>query len=78
MDIFETMKVEKELNRNTLRKINNPVMDKLGRIFTRIIEIEADLEVTRYDLADMVQFNFYKIFNLINSNLKFEIKFKFN
>ena len=40
-------------SRNALRKINNPVVDELGRLFTRIIEVEADLEVTRYDLANI-------------------------
>ena len=48
------MSIEKEFNeRNALRKIDNPVVTELGRMFTRIIEIEADLEVTRYDLADI-------------------------
>ena len=40
-------------SRNALRKINNPVVEELGRLFTRIIEVEADLEVTRYDLANI-------------------------
>ena len=39
--------------RNALRKISNPVVEELGRMFARIIEIEADLEVTRYDLANI-------------------------
>ena len=57
------MQIYQAINgRNALRKINDPVVDDLGRIFTRIIEIEADLEVTRYDLADIPQFNLYETF----------------
>ena len=53
--------------RNALRKINNPVVEELGRLFTRIIEVEADLEVTRYDLANIQQFNLYETFRFFDN-----------
>ena len=53
-------------SRNALRKINNPVVDELGRLCSRIIEIEADLEVTRYDLANIQQFNLYETFRFFD------------
>ena len=53
-------------SRNALRKINNPVVDELGRLCSRIIEIEADLEVTRYDLANIKQFNLYETFRFFD------------
>ena len=57
------MNIDKEFHeRNALRKIDNPVVNELGKMFTRIIEIEADMEVTRYDLADIPQFNLYETF----------------
>ena len=51
---------------NALRKINNPVVDELGRLFTRLIEVEADLEVTRFDLANIHQFNLYETFRFFD------------
>ena len=53
---------------NALRKICNPVIDEIGSLFTKIIEIEADLEVTRYDLADMQHFNLYETFRYFDQN----------
>ena len=65
---LETVFNDISCERNALRKIDNPIVNELGSLFTKIIEIEADLEVTRYDLADIPQFNLYETFRYFDQN----------